>query len=146
MDLGSTVSPCTHRFPVLQFILSRVSIAHSCRARQCSLLCLAKSIPFCCARQHKHWGARTRSVSSQIGAVLCPAAKGIQLRRSCGVGQQPHAAAAHEQLRAEAAPRIRYPALEYSLVAPTYTRILIFRDLVVDFCNKLSTWRPFILP
>jgi hypothetical protein len=52
-----------------------------CRARQCSLLCRA--------RQDEHWRARTWRVSSQIGEVLCPAAKGFQcavlfqLRRSC---------------------------------------------------------------
>jgi hypothetical protein len=120
--------------------LSRVSIALGCRSRQCSLLCLAKSIPCCRARQNEHCRARSWRVSSQIGAVLCPAAKGFQcavlfqLRRSCGGGtalingrtRLPRFSAGqqhgyyrinkrtslppHEHLRAAAA-RSRYPAL-----------------------------------
>jgi hypothetical protein len=50
--------------------LSRVSIAHGCRARQCSLLYLAKFIP-CCR-------ARTWRVLNKIGVVLFPAPKGFQ--------------------------------------------------------------------
>jgi hypothetical protein len=73
------------------FVLSRLSIARGCRTSQCSLLCFAKSIPCCRARRNEHCRARTCRVWSQIGAVLCPAAKGFQcsvlfqLRRSCGV-------------------------------------------------------------
>jgi hypothetical protein len=37
------------------------------------------------ALQNEHCRAPTWRVSSQIGAVLCPAAKGFQLRRSCGI-------------------------------------------------------------
>jgi hypothetical protein len=67
-------------------ILSQVPIARGCCARQCSLLCLAKSIPCCRARQNEHCSSRTWRMSSQIGVVLCPAAKAFQLRRSCGWG------------------------------------------------------------
>jgi hypothetical protein len=74
----------------IMYAYSRVSIARGCRARQYSLFCLAKKI--CCrARQNEHCRARTWRLSNQIGAVLCPAAKGFQcpvlfqLRRSCGV-------------------------------------------------------------
>jgi hypothetical protein len=49
-----------------------------CRARECSLLCIAKSIPCCRARQSEHCRARTWRVWSRIGAVLCPAARGFQ--------------------------------------------------------------------
>jgi hypothetical protein len=39
-------------------ILSRVSNASGCRARQCLLLCSAKSIPCCGGRQNEHCRAR----------------------------------------------------------------------------------------
>jgi hypothetical protein len=51
-------------------------------------------------RKNEHCRARTWRVSSQIGAVLCPAAKGFQLRRSCGV---PVLLSREEQRRATAA-------------------------------------------
>jgi hypothetical protein len=71
--------------------LTRASIARGYRTRQYSLLCLVKSIPCCRAQQNKDCRARNWRVSSQIGAVLRPAAEGYQralifpLRLSCGL-------------------------------------------------------------
>jgi hypothetical protein len=53
-----------------RILLSRASIARGCHAKNCSLLFLAKSIPCCRARTWRVW--------SQIGSVLCPAAKRFQ--------------------------------------------------------------------
>jgi hypothetical protein len=111
----------SHHYPIYIFLFFPTRA--TCPA-QCSLFWLAKSIP-CCR-------ARTWRVSSQIGAVLCPAAKGFQcavlfqLRRSCGVDQHPHAAAAlrcwtrtrlltHKQTR-EFAARNRHPAIQHQSV------------------------------
>jgi hypothetical protein len=41
--------------------LSQVSIVRSCRPRQCSLLCLTKSIPCCRARQNELGACRAKS-------------------------------------------------------------------------------------
>jgi hypothetical protein len=88
--------------------LSRISIVRGCRAWQCSLLCLANSIPCCRARQDEHWRAnlarldpnRSGSLSRGKGiSVCCALSVETVLCLRDSVHQQPHAAAARNRYR-----------------------------------------------
>jgi hypothetical protein len=80
----------------LSCIIWKVWVSEHIRAASLSRVSAAREVIFryfasqsCRTRQNEHRRARTWSLSSQRGAVLCPAAKIFQwaklLRRSCGV-------------------------------------------------------------
>jgi hypothetical protein len=93
-----------------RILLSRVSIARGCRARQCSLLCLAKSIPCCRAAERTLPLANLALVEPNRSGFFVPRQRGFSVLCSFSwdslvafqcfftakwsVDQQPHAAAA----------------------------------------------------